>query len=56
MVSGLRERGINVNATNDAWIGRGAPLLELGFGLADEDAVDRGIEALIQVHRRPRGT
>jgi len=56
VVSGLRERGINVNATNDAWIGRGAPLLELGFGLADDDAVDRGIEALVQVHRRPRGT
>ena len=60
LVDGLEGRGVAVNRTSRAWLGDVGPLLELGFGLADESAIDIGLAELAAVlgatGRRPRPT
>ena len=45
----MRGRGVNVNDTSAAWLERPQPLLELGFGLADEGVLDVGLAELVAV-------
>lgn len=54
VVAVLRERGVAVNDTSAAWLGPTGRLLELGFGLADEPALDAGLAELTTVLARLR--
>ena len=46
LVERLNRHGVAVNMTSLAWLGEAGPLLELGFGLADESELDTGLDEL----------
>ena len=52
LVERLEEQGVAVNLTSQAWLGEPGPLLEIGFGLADEPALDTGLDELALRSRR----
>jgi hypothetical protein len=46
LVERLEKQGVAVNMTSQAWLGAAGSLLALGFGLADEPALDTGVAEL----------
>ena len=53
LVERLEEQGVAVNLTSQAWLGEPGPLLEIGFGLADEPALDTGLDELARALAAP---
>ena len=51
LVERLDRHGVAVNLTSLAWLGDAGPLLELGFGLADESELDTGLDELARAVR-----
>jgi GntR family transcriptional regulator/MocR family aminotransferase len=56
LVERLAQNGVAVNTTSQSWLGEVGPLLELGFGLADQAELDTGLEALARAVRTARAT
>ena len=54
LVEQLDVRGVAVNMTSRSWLGEPGPLLELGFGLADESELDTGLGELASTVRLRR--
>ncbi len=46
LVERLEKQGVAINMTSQAWLGAAGPLLELGFGIADEPELDTGVAEL----------